>query len=564
MRRKSSSECGPDCRYRLLYEGSQSSLNDMAAKQTAALQRITTLRAGVIQLMKQHFAREHANSEKQRGHKIGSAHDQDAVLMALLDGYIRGLIMRGEAHTHPDLEELRQALSGLGVGVAPGSDVRAMTLAVRATQSLLREPAPVPPTNEPVAAAVMPAAGNAAVTGGSEVVADGAGDGSDFDPGMDVVWETDADHGLLAAFDDVPGEIPPPVSQDPQWDLSDLFDAPEDGGETTGALTGEELLASLAPQEVAPPVARKDAPAPALPDLPTAKPSPGPEVAAPVVAPAVDKVRTASDTLRPQMFPQVAKPKKARGTKQARVSATPPAPKEPAAAQVPVEGAEATFEQLYEKVAQNTPVFMSDLVNEVADPGVVRAWAETFEDLGTAAPVRVITPRSHHQKRGNLVIPYSPELREKFSSQERTAWSECLDSGKKGRRLRGAVLYEVGVLLHRFQKDIVSFNRNGSVLSMRVKSHQGVMGIVMWLSRDGQLQGKPREELSKAVAEMVGERLEVLAVLTHETGTRAVERLAAAVSDDAAAQGWAPAMPVIACRSWEFAMDSKASAVSIL
>ena len=43
--------CGPDCRYRSLYEGTQSSLTDIASKQAEALGRVGRLRNGMISIL---------------------------------------------------------------------------------------------------------------------------------------------------------------------------------------------------------------------------------------------------------------------------------------------------------------------------------------------------------------------------------------------------------------------------------------------------------------------------------------------------------------------------------
>lgn len=589
MSRNRKRDCGQDCRYRRLYEGSQSSLNDMASKQTAALQRISTLRAGLTQMMKQHFAREHSETEQQLGHKIGAARDQDAVLVALLDGYIRGMLMRGNAHTDPDMEALRQALASLGIGVAPGADARALALAVRASQSVLHTPSEGSDLAEPAQVeAPSQTDGKSSVTNRSPAPGEDLGW-----EGEDVPWGDEAEGGLLEAFTDEPGEIPSSVVNDPKWDLSDLFDEPEEVGGKGSGLSGEELLASLtSPVQMQPPAQRADqavtAPKVATPSAQSGG-NEGGKVAGRQQESSVEKsaagdessvalggqksgagrVRTSSDALRPQMFPETvasAPKRKKREPRRPRVAATPPKV-ETTQTPHPEEGtsgvATERFGELYDLVAKSRPVFMSDLVQAVGSPGLVRAWAQTFEDLGTSAPVRVITPRAHHRKRGELVIPYSQELRERFAQDVRTCWSECLDGNTQGRRLRGALLYEVAVLLQRFHEDIISYKKTNSVLVLRVKTAQGVMGVVMWLESGAQLQ-KKRGAIRDAVGEMIGERLDVLAVLTHETSARAVERLAGIVGEEAAGAGWEPTMPVIACHSWEFATDSKASAVSVL
>lgn len=585
-RRDSKGSCGEECRYRRLYAGSQDSLNDMASKQTATLARVAALREGLTNLMRQHFTQQYTETERQLGHKIGSAREQDTVLLALMDGYIRTLLMQTNSNAYnPDMVALREALADAGVSVTPGADARAMALAVRAAKQLLPSPVPAPgsaptgkkqtfPTGTPpvVESVAPPGQPTMAAQPVAQQTPQGDGGGgldSVFDAGLDEVpWDPDpADY----AYDD------PGSEGDAEWGLTDLFsdDTPQPAPATPAAPSAP---VTQVPQ---PPI---PAPVEQQPATPAPEPEPEPEpvpaqervtvttpppvTAEPApVADTAKPARTTNSALRPQMFPASSMPSggKKKGAKKSapkkpRVSAS--APGEPSA---PAQEGVATerFQELYDLVAEPRPAFISDLIAAVGSPGLVRAWENDFEDLGTKSPVRVITARQHHRERGSLIIPYAPNLREKLAQNKNSAWATALDDTGQQSRLRGARLYEVAVLIHKYGNQIASFNLEKSVLRARLTLPQGLTGIVMWVG-GGSPSGGAREDLLAAVGEMTRERLELLAVLTHEAGPRAVEQLAGLVAPEASSQKWEPTMPVIAAQSWQFAEDGQSSVVGVL
>lgn len=562
------SVCGADCRFQRLYEGSQSSLNDMAGKHASALARVAALRGGLLDAMKQAFPAQYSAAERRLGHQL-AAEKQDAVLLTFLRSFLQeSSASRSSGPAAPDgTLELRAALAALGVQVGPGSDLRQWATAVKAHAS-----APVPAAPAVVAAAPAAAAGTADFPPPPE----------DYYPASDVDAPVDPSGlemgGLegLFAMDPV-GDEPAPVaavSGGESWDLSRLFDdgpvshtpPAEDPTELFDLLYAGSPVTSAEPVAVAPPVDD----APPEPEEPAAEHSaPAASDTDPEAAPATREkksgARTAAAVVKPELFPAAQVPRPARKrqpAKQARVTAS--APTAASSAPEPVTGvATERYGELLALVSRPRPVFMSDLVAACGSPGLVAAWEQQFQDQGTASPVRVITPRAHHRERGSLVVPHSPELRAQMAEHGKNWWTDCLDDGADRARLRGARLYEAAVLLHRYADEIVSHKLTASVLSLRLNTPAGLTGVVMWVGSDSPT-GPERQSLTNAVGDMINDRLVMLAVLTHESGARAVERLTGVIGEDAAANGWQPTMPVVASHSWDFASDSGASALAVL
>lgn len=556
--------CGPDCRYLRLYEGSQASLNDMASKQSATLGRVAALRNGILSVLKQNFPTQYVAAERQLGHKLGGHQDPDSVLLAFLEGFMRSYTpiaraVRPTAEAVDGVDELRAALAGLGIDVPENTDLRQWASSVNKARG--HSSPTVPTETDPDTPNPLPDVPT--VTVDDDIP---WGEEPPADPPMDVP-DPVLDLGSLFGQDDShpSGEIDP----------EQLFDSLYDRAPGTSA-TGEPTPPPTNPPPSVDTAADDPVDTPPTHPKGTDSPSPGQDaatVAAPQEgerqAPAApsgkkSRPRTAAGTLKPTIFPAAQVPRAPRtkrgAAKTPRVTATPPeSPDTAGEAQVATE----RFDELLDMVTRPGPVFMSDLVKASGSPGLVNAWEQNFQDQGSSAPVRVITPRGHHRARGALVVPHAPELRGRLNAHGKNWWTEALDDGPDRPRLRGARLYETAVLLQRFSDDIVSYHLTSDILTLRINTPAGLTGVVMWLATDAPT-GPRRESLTTAVGGMIQDRMTLLAVLTPETGARAVERLAGVISEDAAAHRWAPTMPVVASHSWDFAADGGASALAVL
>ena len=107
--------CGPECRYRSLYEGTQASLTDMAAKQAAALGRVGRLRKSVVQALKTSAPADFETMERQTG-RLADADDQ--MISAAVAHIVRQSASSCQIGPPVDVfAELRTELSKRGVQV---------------------------------------------------------------------------------------------------------------------------------------------------------------------------------------------------------------------------------------------------------------------------------------------------------------------------------------------------------------------------------------------------------------------------------------------------------------
>lgn len=217
------------------------------------------------------------------------------------------------------------------------------------------------------------------------------------------------------------------------------------------------------------------------------------------------------------------------------------------------------FDKLVAAVVIPRPVFTSDLVAMVGAESFA-AWEQRCRDMSTDCPVRFITPKPRHRARGSLIVPHAPDLRAAASEFTKSSWAACLDD----RRLRGAKLYEVAVLLHRFGDSVLSNRVEDNLVVLRVTQPRGLIGVVMTLEGDLASGSDGRAALAEGVEQLLADRLTLIAALTYQGEKNAVNKLADALREESTARAWTPTAPVIASTSWDFASDGGSSALSVL
>lgn len=111
--------CSPNCTYRSLYEGTQASLTDMAARQSQALGRVGRLRSAVISAMK--AARPGRFAEIEQRSKLRVQDGDDLFVVAVLEHVLRE---QTNDASRENLVELREALRPWGIQLI-GEDMTA-------------------------------------------------------------------------------------------------------------------------------------------------------------------------------------------------------------------------------------------------------------------------------------------------------------------------------------------------------------------------------------------------------------------------------------------------------
>jgi hypothetical protein len=126
---------------------------------------------------------------------------------------------------------------------------------------------------------------------------------------------------------------------------------------------------------------------------------------------------------------------------------------------------------------------------------------------------------------------------------------------------RGARIYELGVFFHRFGEQVISFESDGEVVSVRMSLPSGLTGAVLVAGQDLAAGGATRSSLCGVLERLLQDRLVHIAVLV--LNAEQFEAVANVLESEARTRGWKASMPVTLSRSWEY-VDGTGTAVPLL
>lgn len=546
--------CVPGCRYRSLYEGSQSSLSDMAAKQSQAVTDHQGLRREIARVLKRYFAREYQQAERVLGIRLTEAPDD--VLAAYLDDLL------AVRHLGEALEGLRTALRAAGFTIPDGEDLEVWAQVVtgqapsnaRLTtpgETMAAESTPwSTPTTAPAVSAVLTDLG----TGLSQPP---GGVPSPVTPAIThtvQLLDTLDSLDTLDGLDDLDDLFDDTASDSPISGLGELFDEPvHDAGlasegvwPSVGARTGLEGLFDGEPS------------IPATNTEVAVVPSMGlvlDDLFGPSTEPSNPGQPTALTTTR--TLPLPLKPESVVGGTRKRVVRK-PIRSRAVRADVPDDGPtveldDRTRKALLAFVAIPRPVFVADLAEVAGSREVVEEWEAELRELKANSPVRFIGGKARHRLRGSLVLP-AGSLRDASLGQGASWWHECVSVQK----YPGTKLYELGVLLHRVGADLISAEFDDRLAVLRVNDRRGLVGMVVVLDNEFGAEEVTSKRIADALSGLVRERLSSVAVLAiHHEWEAALCQL---VPELARIHDWKPNAPVVYANSWEWADDAGATA----
>lgn len=521
--------CGPDCKYRALYEGSQRTLTDMASAQAASLGRVGRLRSSIIMSLKRTVPVEFNEAERSLKSRLSDIDDE--LLGAYLESFLASLVERSALHRR-DMARVRSQFERLGIAldgsVATLSDLADALGALGGGKvgldALFDDDAADRANSEIVAQTSRGLDRDHSPTGAVGVAVSGT---SMSEP------EVVADSSLDELFDDDYGaDAEPSSSYDERgWE------------ESSGLLHGD------APSEAYSSGVRGEQDghlhegATADPDDAEVPRAPAEVVRAPWAMGAAEG-RTGGP-LRPSLAPPVTKTRvrKPRATVRASVTPGEEASEIFDSATQPTELNDEVRAQLSAAVCIPRPVFGADLVALVGDGDIVADWVGELNSPERDLTVRFVAPKTRHKQRGPLVYPAN-YLESGPADFRRSLWARCLS-------YRGAKLYEMGVLLHRYLDEVVSDELGSEVVILRMARPQGLVGVVVVLESTLGEGESTRGALVEALEKLMRERLVQIAILS--TNAEIVDTITAVVEDEAWSKKWVPAMPVTLSRSWEFA-----------
>jgi|LauGreDrversion4_1035100.scaffolds.fasta_scaffold09085_4 hypothetical protein len=558
--------CQPDCMYRKLYEGSQTSLNDMSARQSASLSRVGRLRAGIVTTIRRSFPEIAEKAEREMGRRLAEVDDE--VLLTFIDNLTASAIRQEERTA---LLALGTALQSAGYPIILTENPSKWVAAVRAgNPDRKAQPSVAPATNEQptacrhdtsaettTAATTRTPPARKAPTASDEVrnistVTNGfdsrgpetgaSGSSTNLDasrPLADLLADVEWPEDVIP----VPAQTVISIAAGEGGDQPSFVNPSESSSHTESASLADLFGSELWSGELGDPSDTAEGWSPS-PIKVTSEPVKRPSAPAAMPPPVTHNASTQTP-LRPELFPSQPKTKGAKKGRAVRVTAEPAYPY--ASDDAPAVLDENLRQALLAASAIPRPVFTRDLVSIAGSPELVDTWEDECRATPETNPVRFIAPKQRHKLRGSLVVPDDSIRAGKH--REDDWWNRCIEL------YRAARLYEMGVLLHRVGDELVSAKFTQHHALLRLNSTRGLVGIVV--SADDRIeQGEQaREELAAAMSELMRERLTLVAVLTSAGEERELERLIATVLELSRERGWDPSFPVVAARSWEYADD---------
>ena len=571
--------CGESCRYRGLYEGTQASLSDMAAKQAAALGRIGRLRSGVIAVMRAANPRAFAAIEQSNSRRVADA--DDAFVIACVEHLMRN----GTSETSSvPFGELRGHLERLGVTLL-GEDptawvqqLRGMTTPVEPVNSNAPKATPTSFTDAARQRSVMKNSWEGALAplagapGGQELtlptplkmpetvetvsptvkapteveqktqpaqVTDGLSDIFDAPSSsaddVDDIYNSSSDDDIFNVADDSFASEGAedfgggaPTDDDNDDPFADLFE-PEPANPLDTAVASDEGVASFDAEETAPAETVASA---------------GWQVAELTSVGPAKKI-VSSAPVRVELFPHQT-PQRPAGTKRRkpRTSALPPEAFELPEGLIPDSLTPQRRQQLNAAATIPRPVFTGDLVQMTGDVRVVEQWEEDHRN--NRGSVAFIQPKARHRQIGALVLPVG-DLRKASNEFSSSWWAASVE------RYRGAKLYELGVVGRRCADGVKGWHVDDvyPVVSLRASLGKGLVGVLIVCDDELSEGSTARTGIVSEIESLMREPLEHIYVLA--TGDSTLDSLQSVVEEEAKRRQWKPACPVVCARSWEWA-----------
>lgn len=514
--------CDGNCRYRSLYEGAQSSLSDLASKQAGALGRVGRLRNGLINTLKQKYPKKFTLAEQNAGCRFNQMDDEYVL------GYFEQII---ETSSELKISTLRSALVELGVNLPETDNIEQWSTAIKNFKIDINEKFTLNNGKEITENSNLSGAANDLIK-----IFDTKSDSSK--PLVDLIRKEDfKEVGIrnsnVSNDSNASNELPdddlsiPPLAS---WLTSVLEIETYNGDSKEGSNLDslfEEPVAKKSENELFNPITSFNQNQSTATQMP---------------------INTI--IVKPELFPiKKSKTNKRKSGKALKTTATPP--DLPQGEQPDVVLTDSIREKIMSAVCIPRPVFTSDLITIAGSELQVGLWeSECLEHKDQE--VRFVNPKKRHAQRGSLVLPHG-FLRVAATEFTKSPWGECMQ------RYRSTVLYELGIFISHRGSEIITHNFNEELAVFRLNQSRGIIGIIFSLSE--KINDKVVTQIGEEVEKMFNEKLTLLIVLTPYAEN--LDLLVKNLTTFSTVRRWKPSMPIVAARSWEYALDKGSSAILI-
>lgn len=507
--------------YRSLFEGSQASLADMAARQGQALGRVGRLRQSIVTILRKNYGPLVNSAEMSMGRKINDVDDE--ILLA----YLQSCVSAARVADQSDLmNSLKEALIHIGIPLR-GDDPLQWLEQIREHKSNNAPSAGAPSVSVPVTR-------NSSTDNDFDMQ---DSDNVNWAEPSDTLTSTNSANNTLG---DLFGDYREPVL----WEgaLGDTTDESTWAPSPVKPAEGANLFDSDYVQE------NTDSfDTDIVTDSATEQDSELPEVDKHDIE--ERQSRVLFPVFKPEVIPVSGTSRKNRKPKTKALE-----PGEQSYAEHP-----STLSDIDEQVRASLsaaitiprPVFTRDLISVAGSEEIVDAWEMECRLNSENNNIRFVAPKSRHRLRGRLIA-----FERESDPKPGDWWGQAVNKYRAGR------LYELGVLLHRVGEEVVSYTLNEDSATFHLNTPKGLVGIVMVLTPT--FDDASSTSISADVLSMMSERLVILAILTASGEKNALPNLLEFVKKQTKDANLTPLMPVVAARSWEYTDDRGSSAILIM
>lgn len=504
----------PNYNYKALYENTQESLANLANAQTAALNRVSLLRTGIVAAMKRHYPTSFTEAE----HRLGSRLDTvgDDVLLAYLNAILTTTppvtAARAAALNKP-LMQLQQLLRKEGLPIPDSTDLTVWVNALKAHQEENSKPSEGGLVETPVVV----------VKEEVDLFADDTE--QDFSSSLEDLFDDGIEANLEDLFDDNEDEIVELVQEENNDStLKKKRSLPKETVDNEEKFEGE--AEETRSHE----------------NVPKSRVSENQ-----ITLPGTNRAPGAG--LKPELVAAKVVPKSVK-TKTRRIGADGPAT-------VPGKVLdEAVEEVLLSLVKQPAPVFALDLVTAGHSSEVVTTWIDNIRSSPSKG-VRVVGAKNHQRKYGDLLIPDGVVLENLPKNWKEKPWGQVVTN------MIGARVYETGLLLHKFP-NTKTIQITDRVVVIHAVDGRGMTGLVMTTESNLAKNSAGLTAVSDAVESLLTTQLNNIVVLTTATSRKAVEVISNAVGEEGVRRNWEVNVPIITSRPIDYVSNTGVPAVATL
>ena len=196
------------------------------------------------------------------------------------------------------------------------------------------------------------------------------------------------------------------------------------------------------------------------------------------------------------------------------------------------------------------PTFVIDLLPIAGNVNDLSSWEKIHRDNIDKSNFRFLASKNRYKQLGSLII-------NKESISQSNCWGTCVTE------LRGAGLYEIGVLLRRINDEIINYEIGGDMIVIYINSARGITKLIVLMAefeKSNEMKNKVFEQLQ----ESGNINLSLIAILSTKSEKNILAKITESVREFYIKEDIKPVTSIVTAHSWEFADDRGSSAKLII